>query len=363
MKNSWIHIARGTVPRQARVGVANLNEEHFSRQGFFGPASMLYHARPPVEPIRREGTIAVRTVPVAGVQLDDESNPHGLPTPIMRNDDLTVSFGRRSTAAPFLLRNIDADTLTFIHEGTGALATEFGVLTYTEGDFLLIPKGVTHRWLPEAPTTSFVVESADPITFTEHQQVGRHAPFDPGVLGVPELVEYDWPQQDEWEVRLKHGDEISSWFYAELPFDLIGWKGDMFPLRLSIDDIRPITSERLHLAPSSWSVFESTGFMCVPFLPMSVVADPEAEELPSRHRNVDSDELILMRRVSGNPVNVIGHFPQGVTHGPTERAAYEAIRQAGMQRMLEGISIDTYKRLEPTAHYLSAFAELPSPTA
>jgi len=33
------------VARQARVGVADLNEAHYSRGGFFRPVSMLYHAR------------------------------------------------------------------------------------------------------------------------------------------------------------------------------------------------------------------------------------------------------------------------------------------------------------------------------
>ncbi|BAN00840.1 homogentisate 1,2-dioxygenase [Ilumatobacter coccineus] len=352
MKNSWIHMHRGTVARQARVDVQDLNEEHVSRQGFFGPVAMLYHRQRPADPVRVEGPLAVRMSAVADLTRPDEDTTGGLPSPLFTNDTISVSLSVRSTPWPFLLRNVDADTLLFVHEGEGVIATEFGPLAYEPDDFILLPKGTTHRLMPDTETTMLVVESTNPISFTEHQQVGRHSPIDFGVIGIPEVEEYDWPDQDEWEVRLKSGTDVTSAFYAELPFDVIGWKGDYFPLKINARDVRPITSERLHLAPSSWALFESAGAMIIPFLPMKVVDDPAAEELPSRHRNLDTDELVLIQRLGGKPVNLLGHFPQAVTHGPTERAAYDAIREAGMQRLTNGLSIDTYQRLRPTDAFL-----------
>lgn len=359
MKNSWIHIERGTTARQARVGVQDLNEEHVSRQGFFGPVAMLYHDREPANPIRVEGPLGIRVKPIGQLAGADEDTESGLPVKLFFNDTLSVALSVRSTPWPFLLRNVDADTLIYIHEGQGTIATEFGPLVYEPADFILLPKGVTYRLMPASITTAFVVESKDEIGFTEHQQIGRHSPFDFGVLTIPDIVQYNWPEQDEWELRMKHGDDFTSAYYAELPLDLVGWKGDYCPLKLNARDIRPITSERLHLAPSSWAIFESAGFLCVPFLPMRIVDDPEAEELPSRHRNLDCDELILIQTVNGQPANQLGHFPQGVTHGPTERKAYEAIRKAGMQRMLQGVSIDTFQRLQPTEAFLSSQVKAP----
>ena len=96
--------------------------------------------------------------------------------------------------------------------------------------------------------------------------------------------------------------------------------------------------------------------MCVAFLPMTIVSDPEAEELPSRHRNVDTEEFVLIRKMSGRPVNQVLHAPQAVTHGPTDRAAFEAIRKPGMTRPLDGISIDSYKRLQRSPQFLAAIA-------
>lgn len=356
MRNSWIHVHEGQTARQARVGVADLNEEHYSRGGFFGPVSMLYHGRKPADPVRVEGPISIAVAPLGALTFDDENNPSGLPTEMLTNDELSIALSHRAVATPHLVRNVDADTLYFIHEGEGVVATEFGPIEYEPEDLILIPKGTTYRHMPSTPTTAEVVESVAPIEFTEHQQIGRHSPIDFGVLGIPKITEYDWPEQEEWEVKLKHGPEITCVFYAELPFDLIGWKGDLFPFKLNLRDIRPLTSERIHLAPSSWAILESASFMCVPFLPMSVVSDPEAEELPTRHRNVDADEVILIRRVNGKTVNALGHFPQGMTHGPAaaERDAYAAVYEPGMQRMLEGLSIDSYRRLHRTPTFEAA---------
>lgn len=366
MKNSWIPAVGGETPRQARVDVHDMNEEHLSRQGFTGPACMVYHKRRAVNPVRVEGAIAVRATTLGALSTGDTELPNGLPTKMFYNNDVEVFLSRRSESMPFLLRNIDADSLLFIHEGNGAIATEFGPIPYEPGDFILIPKGTTYRQLPDSQTVAMVVESRHPIGFTEHAQVGRHAPFDASVVYIPDVEDYDWPHQDEWEMRLKHGDETTSCFFEELPFDVIGWKGDLFPCKLNVRDVRAITSERAHLAPSSWSVFEAQSFMCVVFQPMNAVTDLDAEELPSRHRNIDTEELVLMKSgPDGRPANVLLHMPQGVTHGPDGkmREMFQAYRKSmaekgeQLMRMLEGVSIDSYQRFHPTEAYLAAFAE------
>ena len=51
---SWIHLSKGQVPRQARVGVGELKEDLLGRQGFFGRAAELYHLRGPTR--RTTGT-------------------------------------------------------------------------------------------------------------------------------------------------------------------------------------------------------------------------------------------------------------------------------------------------------------------
>jgi homogentisate 1,2-dioxygenase len=362
MKNSWIQKSSGTFQRQARVGVREMHEEHISREGFFGPATMIYHGRPAVAPKRVEGSLTLTLAELKNFEQSDENNTAGLPTLMLSNSDLSISLSRRSVEMPFLLRNVDADTLIYIQSGSGVLATEFGPLEYGQGDYIYIPKSITYRQLPSTETLALVVESIAPIGITEHAMLGRHTPFDSGVLDIPEISPYNWPDQDEWELKLKQGDELTSWFYEDLPFDLIGWKGDLFPFRLNEKDIRHISSERMHIAPTSWCIFESASFLCVAFRPMSGVSDVEAEELPSRHRNVDTEEVLLIRSLfAGVEANALWHLPQSVTHGPLgkDRDLYETYRKAleadgvPLSRDFDAVSIDPFQRLKPSKAFLA----------
>src|SRR5258708_17754082 len=89
-----------------------------------------------------------------------------------------------------------------------------------------------------------VVESPLPIRLTEHEQVGRHTPIDPTVLDVPDVVDYGWPEQSEYEVRIKARDDETSIFYRNDPLKIVGWKGDLFPYRFNVQSILPIMSKR-----------------------------------------------------------------------------------------------------------------------
>jgi homogentisate 1,2-dioxygenase len=42
---------------------------------------------------------------------------------------------------PFCFRNGDGDEVHFIHRGRGVLQSDFGPLSYTEGDYIVVPKG------------------------------------------------------------------------------------------------------------------------------------------------------------------------------------------------------------------------------
>jgi homogentisate 1,2-dioxygenase len=376
MHNSWIHLARGAVPRQARVAIAHgVREEHVSRRGFAGQTAMLYHDRPPARALRAEGSLVPALIDVRAAAPRDQTDPRGMPMPLLTNADVTLSVSRRAQPMPFAMRNVDADTLVFVHAGTGTFATEFGPLRYRPGDFVLLPKGVTWRQIPDAPALGdaeacfMLVESAEPIRFTEHAQVGRHAPFDPTVVEAPDIVQdasaWNGAGQTEWEVLAKHGSEFTSIFYDSNPLQLVGWKGDLFPHRLNLDDIRPITSERLHLAPSAWSVYETSRFMLVAFLPMQIVSDPQAEEMPDYHRNIDTDEAIFIHGAGRRIPGTLMHLPQGITHGPNEeeRAAFEAMRTPGMMRSLVGVSLDTFSRLVRTPEALQLVAARPAGSA
>jgi hypothetical protein len=72
-----------------------------------------------------------------------------------------------------------------------------------------------------------------------------------------------------------------------------------------------------------------------------------AEELPSYHRNIDMDKVMLAH-ADGDPVGRrSGDFsftPQGVLHGADEasRAEIQTRRAPGMRRTRIGVGVDTY---------------------
>jgi len=284
------------------------------------------------------------------------TDPRGTPEVMLSNADVSVAVSRRTAAMPYAYRNTDGDLMYFIHQGTGRFVTEFGPLVYEPGDYVLIPKGITFSLAPDAGDSHMlVVESPAPLSLTEHQQVGRHMPVDPTVLVLPELYDQQWPRQDEWELRVKHGGAHSSIFYRNNPLASVGWKGDLFPYKLNIRDIIPISSDRIHVAPSAWCTFQANGFVVISFVPQMAVADLNSEELPSYHRNVDNDESVFVHHdeAGSRKPGMLSHTPQGILHGADEatRSAFQKRRTPGMRRTLCGVSVDTDRPLAVSAAY------------
>jgi homogentisate 1,2-dioxygenase len=358
---SWIQQSKGRHVRQARVGLCDLREEHISRQGFFGPVAMIYREHGPNEVVRVEGTLTPRQVAdTTRVESSDMTDPRGAPETLLSNPDVSVAVSRRTAAMPYAYRNTDGDLLYFVHQGTGQFATEFGRILYEPGDYILIPKAITFCVMPDpGDSHMLVVESPAPLSLTEHKQVGRHMPVDTTVLVLPELHDYRWPQREEYELRVKHGGAHSSIFYRNNPLVSVGWKGDLFPYKLNIRDIIPISSDRIHVAPSAWCTFEAVGFAVITFVPQVAVTDLNAEELPSYHRNVDNDESVFVHHdePSARKSGTLSHTPQGILHGANEaaREAFQKRRTPGMRRTLCGVSVDTDRPLavSPTFHRVS----------
>jgi len=357
MMRSWIHFSRGRVVRQARVGLGDLREEHLSRHGFQGPVAMLYRTDGPNEVLRVEGDYRARAVDSADVVAPDADDPRGAPQILLSNEDVAVAISRRRQAMPYSYRSVADDLLYFVHRGTGIFATEFGPIAYEPGDYIHLPKGTTFRQMPDdKDSLLLVVEAPAPIRMSEHENVGRHTPIDPTMLEVPDIVDYGFPPQKEYEVRLRHAGGHSSIFYKNDPLKVAGWKGDLFPFKLNIRHILPIMSDRIHLAPSAWATFEAAGFAILSFVPQIAVSDLNAEELPSYHRNIDMDEVMLNHAdddPAGRRPGTFRHTPQGILHGATEatRAEFQANRKPNTRRTGTSVGVDTYRPLNPSPEF------------
>jgi len=92
---------------------------------------------------------------------------------------------------------------------------------------------------------------AGPVDMLYHKQAARHAPFALTLLAVHDVVKYDRPDHEEWELQIEYDEEYSSAFHLNNPMDIIGWNGDLFPLKTNIRNIIPINSDHIHLALSS----------------------------------------------------------------------------------------------------------------
>lgn len=327
---SFVHFRRGETPRQAHRDLDGLKEEELGRQGFAGRVAMLYRREEP-KTRRVVGDYRLREADAGALLPEDLSDPRGRPLLLLHNDDCRILLSRRSAAMPYFFRSVDADTLHFVHRGTGRCETEFGPLAYEPGDYLALPKAVTYRIVPDtADNVFFVLETNGEMQLPDGGILGRHAPFDPTLLTVPEPEPRDAGGRREWEVVVEHQGERTSLFYDFDPCAVVGWKGDLFPWKLNIRDWNVVLSDTLHLPPSVHQFLAAPGVVVVHFLPRPAEGREGTERLPWYHRNADCDEVILYH--GGDflgmplPAGRISHSPQGIHHGPPERAREHARR-------------------------------------
>jgi homogentisate 1,2-dioxygenase len=317
--------SKGSFTRQAYVDVPpGTHEDEHGRSGFTGPASHLYRRHAPTQYRRGEGDGGPCDVVVDRVVAADAIDPRAAPTALFSGPDVTIALSRRRTAAPFFVRNADADELHFVHRGGGRLETEYGPLEYRAGDYLLLPRGTTYRMLPDgtADPLVLVVESRQRVGFPDWGLLGRHYVFDPAVAETPEPEAHDEP--GEWEVRIKRAGRFTSIFYEFHPCDVVGWKGDVAPLRLPFDAVRGVGSHRIHLPPTVHATFQAEGFLLMSMGPRPLEREEGARRGAPYHRNVDYDEVNFCHlfegfRDSGWQTGYIRFFPQGFHHGTEVR--------------------------------------------
>lgn len=314
--------SKGKVPRQAHVGIPDgLCEEEHGRDGFAGPVSHLYRSHPPTGWVRIEGPLKPRAF-LCRLPLSEE------PTLLMHSPDVGLYLSHLNETMGHFVRDADGDEVFFVHEGTGRLETDYGLLPYEPGDYIVLPKGTTYRVHVDAGPASFlIIETPEPIALTDRGPLGQHALFDKGVLVAPELGLPEGVQREgiEWEVRIKRQGAWTRVVYPFYPMDVVGWKGDLWVAKLNVRDFRPVTSPRYHLPPSVHGTFQAGGCLVSTFAPRPLETDPEALRVPFYHRNVDFDEVLFYHEGeffsrAGIQPGMLTLHPQGIHHGPQPNA-------------------------------------------
>jgi homogentisate 1,2-dioxygenase len=328
-------LRKGLHTRQAHVDLpAGTFEEEHARQGFYGRTTHLYRLHPVTDWTRIEGPLRPHSYDLNGLADSADAKvrasmfgsiePTFAPICILHNGDVALHWVAPS-AMDFFYRNADGDDVYYIHAGAGKLETTFGVIDYATGDYLVIPRGTTYRFLPGAtPQRYLLIESFSEVTIPDRNQLGPNAIFDPAMVDTPELEPYDATPR-EWAVHIKRESQITKVFYPFNPLDVVGWKGDLTVWRINVKDIRPVVSARYHLPPSAHSTFIANNFVICSFLPRPFEEEEGAMRVPFFHSNIDYDEVLFYSTGhffsrDGIGAGMMTWHPQGIHHGPHPKA-------------------------------------------
>ncbi|MFN3385742.1 MAG: homogentisate 1,2-dioxygenase [Candidatus Thermochlorobacter sp.] len=336
-------------------------EELISTKGFSGIYSNVYHLAPPTK-VHQIGEAKVHALTKWG---EKELRHHHLRTksvepsgdaltariPILFNSDVTLWVARPKEEMTYFYRNGAADEVVFIHEGEGTLATQLGNIHYRQGDYLVIPRGLTHQFRFSVPQRWLIIEVYSPVQTpkryrNEFGQLLEHSPYCERDLRPPtELETHD--EKGSFEIRVKKGDVYAHYCYNQHPFDVVGWDGYYYPVAFSIYDFEPITG-RIHQPPPVHQVFEANNLVICNFVPRLFDYHPQAIPAPYNHSNIDSDEVLYY--VDGNFMSRRGIdiasltiHPGGIPHGPHPGTVEKSI---GAKETHEyAVMIDTFKPL------------------
>ena len=339
-----------------------LLEELVGQEGFSDVSSLLYHRRSPsavvaVERVADERSALTPLHPVAPMhvhtgKVDGGNEPVLGRSLLLGNDDVRVCVASATEASP-LYRDALGDQLVYVQSGQCVLESVFGTTTLRDGDYVVVPRGVTHRWAIEARVELLIFESSGHVRpprkyVSAAGQFLEHAPYcerDIRPPDGPHVVLDDGPV--DVIVRTRTG--LTRHTHAHHPFDVVGWDGGLYPWALSIHDFEPIVGS-LHQPPPVHQTFEGPNFVVCSFVPRPFDFHPDAVKIPYHHSNVDSDEVIfysqgdfMSRAGAGISAGSITLHPGGFVHGP-QPGSYE--RSVDATRTEEvAVMLDTFKPL------------------
>lgn len=351
----WIQFPKteGLASRQAHCDLPEgTYEREFGREGFFGPTSHLYHAHPPTGWIQWQGDHRPRAFDLT--QLSEFYDSPWAAKNILSNTHLKFRMWRTRGAMTHLVTNGDGDELLFVHAGEGDLFCDFGHLTFTEGDYIVLPRGSCWRVDCKGDAAFLLMEATnDGYRLPDKGMLGDHAIFDAAMLEVPAINDAFKAQQgdDTWTVHLKRHGRFATVTYPYNPLDAVGWHGDNLPVKINWRDIRPIMSHRYHLPPSVHTTFLTNRFVVCTFVPRPIETDPGALKVPFYHSNNDFDEIIFYHageffsRDNIHP-GMLSVHPCGFAHGPHPKAFAAGAKAAKTATEEVAVMIDTRDAVE-----------------
>ncbi|WP_131740820.1 homogentisate 1,2-dioxygenase [Actinomadura roseirufa] len=363
--------AVGEIPRKRHVQFRRPDgglyaEELMGEEGFSSDSSLLYHRYAPTAIIKSEGVTEEPAELVANHPLQPRAyRTQDLPEDgdlvlgrrvLFGNEDVRVSFAV-VTGPSELYRNSVGSEVVYVQSGRARVETTYGALDVAEGDYVVVPTGTIHRWIPDGFMKALVIEARGHVRpprryLSQYGQFLEHAPYSERDLrGPSEPLLVDG---GEVPVLVRTRGGLSRLTYLHHPFDVVGWDGYLYPYVFDIDDFEPIV-KRTHAPPPVHQTFEGPGFVVCSFCPRPLDFDDEAVPIPYNHHNVDSDEMMFYvagdysaRKGSGIGIGSITLHPSGFTHGPQPgavEAVIDAVRRGAATTTETAVMIDTFRPL------------------
>jgi len=354
---------RHTVFRKPDGGI--YSEQLIGHEGFTGTSALMYHVHPPttITSVRRVKETRLEEDPDQTLRhrhfRTSQSKSGGSPTmdriPLLFNAEVAMLYVEPDQTDAHFYRNAQADEVVYVAAGGGVLETQFGDLPFRMGDYVVIHRGIMHRYRFDeaAPAPKLLVmESRGHVRWpkryrNEFGQLIEGAPYSERDIRRPtELKTHD--ERGDFPIWVKQYEGINEMVLDHHPFDVVGWDGYFYPWAFNIEDFEPIVG-RIHQPPPVHQTFQGDGFVICSFCPRPYDFDPEAIPAPYNHSNVDSDEVLyyasseFMSR-NGIEFGSITHHPDGIPHGP-HPGRYEA--SIGMKATNElAVMLDTFRPLK-----------------
>ncbi len=354
MKN-WLHFPRieGVTSRQAHCDLPDgAYEREFGREGFFGPATHITHAHPPTGWSAWEGEMRPRAFDLVKLHANHSSPWQAVP--IVHNASMRLRLWHTQGKMDHLVTNADGDELLFVHAGAGDFFCDFGHMPFSEGDYILIPRGAKWRVECKSASAFLMIEATnDGYRLPDKGMLGEHAIFDPAMLDVPAINAQFKAQQGEvvWKVIVKRHNRFSTITYPFNPLDALGWHGNNLAARINWREFRPVMSHRYHIPPSVHTTFLANRFVVCTFVPRPIESDAGALKVPFFHSNNDFDEIIFYHRgefFSRDNIHpgMATLHPSGFPHGPHPKAFSAGAASAKKETDEVAVMIDTRDAVE-----------------
>jgi homogentisate 1,2-dioxygenase len=340
-------LVRGEVPAKHHIALRDgqgrlRHEACLTRAGFDGPYTIAYHVDRPhaqqAAPAQHGWSVPApappRPIAKRHYRTQDLPAAGGPPidsrVPLLFNGDVVIGLATPSAPDPVYFANGDADDLYFVAEGGGLLRTPLGDLRFAADDYVYVPRGLLHRFLPDpGPQRWLSLECLGGAGLprpwrNEAGQLRMDAPYCERDFKLPD---FQGPIDEGLREQVVKRNGAFHGFRSETsPLDVVGWDGAVYPVAFPILRFQP-RAGLVHLPPTWHGTFAAGGALICSFVPRVVDFHPEAIPCPYPHANVDVDEILFYVRGQftsrrGVGAGSISHHPAGVMHGP-HPGAYE----------------------------------------